>query len=92
MEWSDVGKWLKSNAGTGAALVGSLLTGNLHGAIAAGVSMVSSATGEADPDKAMVALRTDPAALLRLRELAFQCELYRDLSDEHEEMISSSDI
>lgn len=29
MEWRDVGDWLKSNAGTGAALVGSLLTGNI---------------------------------------------------------------
>ena len=39
MNWSDVGSWLKDNAGTGAALVGSLLTGNVPGAVAAGVAL-----------------------------------------------------
>ena len=29
MNWTDVGSWIKDNAGTGAALVGSLLTGNV---------------------------------------------------------------
>ena len=53
MNWSDVGSWLKTNAGTGTALIGSLLTGNVHGAIAAGVSLVSSATGQSDPQKAL---------------------------------------
>lgn len=74
MDWKDVGDWLKQNAGTGAALVGSLLTGNVPGAIAAGVSLVSGATGEAMPDKALTALQHDPAALLKLRELALQDE------------------
>jgi hypothetical protein len=74
MNWSDVGEWLKSNAGTGAALVGSLLTGNVPGAVAAGVALVSGATGQATPERAMEALRGDPATLLRLRELAVQDE------------------
>lgn len=74
MDWKDVGGWLKNNAGTGAALVGSLLTGNIPGAVAAGVSLVSSATGEATPDKALAVLQADPATLLRLRELALQEE------------------
>jgi hypothetical protein len=74
MNWSDVGKWIKDNAGTGASLVGSLLVGNVPGAIAAGVSLVSSATGTADPAKALQALQNDPATMLRLRELAVQEE------------------
>ncbi len=74
MGWKDVGDWLKENAGAGAALVGSLLTGNVPGAIAAGVSMVSSATGEASPERALQAMQAEPATLLRLRELALQDE------------------
>lgn len=74
MDWSNVGEWLKSNAGTGASLVGSLLTGNVPGAVAAGVALVSSATGSTDPAKALEALQTDPATMVRLRELAIQDE------------------
>lgn len=72
MDWKDVGAWLKDNAGAGAALVGSLLTGNIPGAVAAGVSMVSGATGEANPDKALAALQSDPGVMLKLKELAVQ--------------------
>lgn len=74
MDWSDVGGWLKENAGPGAALVGSLLTGNVHGAVAAGVALVGSATGTTDPVKALNALQTDPATMIKLRELAFREE------------------
>lgn len=74
MDWKDVGAWLKGNAGTGAALVGSLLTGNLPGAVAAGVALVSGATGTADPAAALQAMQTDPATVVRLRELALQDE------------------
>lgn len=70
MNWSDVGGWLKENAGSGAALVGSLLTGNAPGVIAAGIAMVGSATGTNDPVAAMAALKGNPSALLKLRELA----------------------
>lgn len=72
MNWSDVGDWLKNNAGTGAALVGSLLTGNIPGAVAAGVAMVGSATGTSDPAKALEQLQTNPETVLKLRELAVQ--------------------
>ena len=74
MTWQAVGDWLKNNAGTGAALVGSLLTGNIPAAVAAGVSLVSTATGEATPAKALQALQADPGVMLRLRELAIQEE------------------
>lgn len=70
MNWSDVGDWLKNNATGGASLVGSLLTGNIPGAIAAGVSLVSGATGTTDPLKAMQLLQTDPATQVKLQELA----------------------
>jgi hypothetical protein len=74
MEWSSVGEWLKSNAGTGAALVGSLLTGNVPGAVAAGVALVSGATGTNNPATALQTLQNDPATVIRLRELAIQEE------------------
>ena len=74
MNWSDVGEWLKGNAGTGAALVGSLLTGNVPGAVAAGVALVSSATGTSNAAEALAALQNNPATVLRLRELAIQDE------------------
>jgi len=74
MDWLKVGEWLKGNAGTGASLVGSLLTGNIPGAVAAGVALVSSATGSNDPAVALQELQQDPATLVRLRELALQDE------------------
>jgi hypothetical protein len=74
MEWSKVGEWIKGNAGTGAALVGSLLTGNVPGAVAAGISLVSGATGTNDPATALQALQTDPTTVVRLKELAIQDE------------------
>ena len=72
MSWSKVGDWIKDNAGSGVALVGSLLTGNVPGAIAAGVSMVSSATGTNDPDKALAILQGDPQSMIKLKELYYQ--------------------
>lgn len=74
MDWSSVGGWIKENAGTGAALVGSLLTGNVPGAVAAGVSLVSGATGTDDPEKALQELNGNPEALVKLKELAYQNE------------------
>ena len=84
MKWNDVGKWLKGNAGKGAALVGSLLTGNIPGAVAAGVSLVSSATGTNDPADALQALQTNPASIIRLRELAVENE--KSIRDHIEQM------
>lgn len=74
MDWSSVGGWIKENAGTGAALVGSLLVGNVPGAVAAGVSLVSGATGTDDPDKALQELKGNPDAMLKLRQLYYQSE------------------
>lgn len=72
MNWSDVGDWLKKNAGPGAALVGSLLTGNMPGAVAAGVAMVTTATGSATPDDVLVQFQQDPSTVIKLKELALQ--------------------
>jgi len=72
LNWSDVGTWIKGNAGSGASLVGSLLTGNVPGAIAAGIALVGSATGTSDPAQALAALQADPSAIIKLKELANQ--------------------
>lgn len=72
MEWKDVGNWIKANAGPGAALVGSLLTGNIPGAVAAGTALVAGATGTTNPTEALAALQGNPETLLRLKELALQ--------------------
>lgn len=98
MDWKTVGGWLKDNAGTGATLIGSLLTGNVPGAVAAGVSLVSGATGTDDPAKAFQALQTNPDALVKLKELYYQNEAdirahiakmtelrLQDQQDEHEQ-------
>ena len=72
MSWETVGQWIKENAGSGASLVGSLIAGNVPGAVAAGVAMVSSVTGSNDPQEALRVLQTNPESLVRLRELANQ--------------------
>lgn len=74
MSWSSVGSWIKGHAGSGAALVGSLAMGNIPAAVAAGVSLISSATGTDDPEKALETLQTDPAALVKLKELYYENE------------------
>lgn len=70
MNWSDVGSFLKQNQKGVAGLVGSLLTGNVVGAVSAGASMVAQATGTTDPDQALATLQSDPRALIRLEEIA----------------------
>lgn len=74
MKWSKVGNWLKENAGTGTALIGSLLTGNVPSAVAAGVSLISSATGSDDPDQVLAQLQGNPESMLKLKELYYQNE------------------
>jgi hypothetical protein len=73
MSWNEVGTWIKDNAGSGVKLIGSLLLGNAPGAIAAGVSLVSSATGTSDPGEALAALQ-NPEVMVRLKELYYQEE------------------
>lgn len=70
MNWSDVGSFLKQNQKGVAGLVGSLLTGNVVGAVSAGASMVAQATGTTDPDQALATLQSNPDALVRLEEIA----------------------
>lgn len=74
MDWSSVGKWIKSNAGTGTTLIGSLLTGNVPGALAAGISLVSGATGTDDPAKALQALQHDSGTMVKLKEMYYKDE------------------
>lgn len=70
MEWKDVGDWLKGNAGGVAGLVGSLLTGNIPGAVMAGASLVTQATGAKDPEAALAQLQGNAEAMVKLREIA----------------------
>ncbi|AXT40251.1 hypothetical protein D1814_17005 [Alteromonas sp. BL110] len=74
MNWSDVGNFLKENKTGVAGLVGSLLTGNVVGAVSAGASMVAQATGTTDPDQALAALQRNPDAMVRLEEIAAERE------------------
>lgn len=74
MDWSTVGEWVKENAGRGGALVGALLTGGAPAGIAAAISMITGATGEASPAAALSAMQSDPTTVVRLRELYFQNE------------------
>lgn len=69
-KWEKVGSFLKDNAASGLALVGSLMTGNAPAAIAMGASMVAKATGTDDPDQALAALQGDPQTIARLKEIA----------------------
>jgi hypothetical protein len=69
MKWSEIGEWLKANAGSSTALVASLLTGNVPAAVAAGVAMVSSATGQTKPEDVFAVLSSDPATRIRLAEI-----------------------
>lgn len=73
-QWKGVGQWLVDHAGQGAALVGSLMMGNVPGAVAAGVSMVQSATGQTDPAKVLDTLQTDPQTVIKLRQMANENE------------------
>lgn len=73
-KWKEVGNWIKDNAGSGTALIGSLLTGNVPGAVAAGVSLVSGATGTTDPSMALAELQNNPDAQLKLKELYYKNE------------------
>lgn len=70
MNWSDVGSFLKQNQKGVAGLVGSLLTGNVVGAVSAGASMVAQATGTTDPDQALATLQNSPEARLKLEGIA----------------------
>lgn len=74
MSWSKVGDFLKSNADKGASLIGSLLTGNVLGAVSAGASMVMSATGQETPELALEELKANPEAMVKLRELQYKNE------------------
>lgn len=83
--WAKVGDWLKSN-GTGLlGLAGAVATGNVPAGVAAVASMISEATGETDPMKALQRLQTDPATMVRLEEIAQRNEA--DIRLHHREML-----
>jgi hypothetical protein len=70
MNWNDVGGWLAANSVNGSPLVGSLLLSDIPESVAAGASMVSSATGTADPSRALGVLQSDPDSVQRLVDLS----------------------
>lgn len=74
MKWNKVGEWITTNAGKGTQLIGNLVSGNIPGAIATGVSLITGATGTNNPDEALEVLKNDPQAVLRLKELYYQNE------------------
>lgn len=85
MEWKDVGQWLKDN-GTGLlGLAGAVATGNIPAGVAAVATLVSEATGKNSPAEALAALQTDPATMIKLKELAARSE--QDIRMHHRELL-----
>lgn len=85
MSWKKVGSWLKAN-GTGlVGLAGAVATGNVPAGVAAVASMITEATGETDPLKALTRLQADPQTLVRLEEIAKQAEA--DIRLHHRELL-----
>jgi len=68
--WSKVGGFLKKNSKGILGVVGAVAVGNVPAGIAMVASMVSEATGEDDPKKALKKLQSDPALMIRLEEIA----------------------
>lgn len=85
MNWGDVGQWLKRNGAGLVGLAGAVATGNVPAGVAAVASMVSEATGETDPAKALARLQADPETLVRLEEIAKRDEA--DIRAHHREML-----
>lgn len=74
MSWEAVGKFLSNNAEAGVGLVGSLLTGNIVGAVSSGMAMVSQATGTTDSEKALHELTNNPETMIKLKQLQLDNE------------------
>lgn len=85
MQWSDVGDWLAKNVGGLVGLAGAVATGNIPAGVAAVASMVTEATGQRDPSKALQALMTDPETMVKLEEIARRNEA--DIRAHHREVL-----
>ncbi|MCE2029275.1 hypothetical protein [Sessilibacter corallicola] len=72
MKWSNVGKWIKSNASDGGKLIGSLLAGKVPSAVAAGAAIISRVTGTNDPEEALEKLKQDPELLIQLKKIELE--------------------
>lgn len=82
--WSGVGAWLKRNGRGLVGLAGAVATGNVPAGVMAVASMVSEATGETDPARALQRLQADPETLVRLEEIAQRNE--SDIRHHHREL------
>lgn len=70
MEWKDVGEWLSKNGKGLVGLAGAVATGNVPAGVSAVASMVAEATGENSPQSALDSLKSDPASMVKLQEIA----------------------
>lgn len=68
--WSKVGGFLKKNGAGILGVAGAVVTGNVPAGVAMVASMVTEATGENDPTKALASLKSNPDAMIRLKEIA----------------------
>jgi hypothetical protein len=84
MSWDKVGGWLKDNGSSLLKLAGAVATGNAPAGIAAVASMVTEATGETNPARALTALQGDPVIMAKLEEIAKRDEA--DIRLHHREM------
>ncbi len=69
-KWAKVGEWLKDNGGGLLGVVGAVATGNIPGGVAMVASMISEATGQHDPLKALERLKANPETMIKLKEIA----------------------
>lgn len=73
-EWDDVGGWVKDNVGSGASLIGSMISGSIPSIIASGISFIASATGTDSPDLALKELKNNPEAMIKLKQIYLENE------------------
>lgn len=85
MSWKKVGEFIQEKGGSLLKLAGAVATGNVPGGIAAVASLVTQATGETEPDKALAVLQTNPEAMIALQRLLKENEA--DIRKHHRDMM-----
>lgn len=81
MSWKKVGEFIQDKGGSLLKLAGAVVSGNVPGGIAAVASLVTQATGEVEPDKALTVLQNNPETMIALQRLIKENEA--DIRNHH---------